>query len=201
MRYVDPDGRIILAINEKFNMSINPLGNKKLGNSSTITFREEGCYVTTFANIFSSSKYYGLSLANADRYDTPDKINSNKELFVKDSSSFNGRENSMNALFGAGKWDYWTREYQGIDGLEAKINEYVKSDKIYMIVGIFDLSSDTAGATNHMVGLSEGPDINGAFSNMTATSRGDQNRGINIRKDNAYNITNLKEIRVILLEE
>lgn len=52
-----------------------------------------------------------------------------------------------------------------------------------------------------MVGLSEGPDSNGVFHNMTATSKGDQNRGINIRDDNAYNINNLKEIRVIFLEE
>ena len=201
VKYVDPDGKIILAINEKFNMSVSPLGNKKVGNSPTVTFREAGCYVTAFANIFASSEYYGLPLSNAKTYDTPDKINSTKSLFIENSEEFNGRDKTMNTLFGEGKWDYWTKDVQGTDGLEEKINEYAKSNKAYMIVGIFDLSSDTDGVTNHMVGISEGPDLNGVFHNLTATSNGDKNRGINIKNDYAYNINNLKEIRVIFLED
>ena len=201
VKYTDPDGRIILGINEKYNMSAYPLGNTKLGNSTTTTFKEAGCYVTTFANIFSSSEYYGLPLAKSNDYNTPEKINNNKSLFAGNSSCLKGRTEAMNALFGEGKWDYWTKDKQGIDGLVAKINDYAKSENAYMIVGIFDLSTDNACADNHMVGLSEGPDSNGVFHNMTATSNGDQNRGINIRDDNAYNINNLKEIRVIFLEE
>lgn len=70
-----------------------------------------------------------------------------------------------------------------------------------MIVGIFDLSDDTACADNHMVGISELPDSNGYFTKgLTATSNGDFNRYINIRDESAYNINNLKEIRVIFLE-
>ena len=201
VKYTDPDGKIILAINDTFNMSINPLGDKKLGKSKTTTFRQEGCYVTTFANIFSSSKYYGLPLTNAYKYDTPDKINSDKNLFKDESTELNGRENSMNALFGKNKWDYWTKAVQGTDGLKEKIDEYAKSDKAFMIVGIFDLSSDTEGVTNHMVGISEAPDENGVFHNLTPTSNGDINRGINITNDNAYTLDNLKEIRVIFLED
>ena len=201
VRYTDPDGKIILGINEKYNMSIYPLDNTKLGNSTTTTFKEAGCYVTTFANIFSSSEYYGLPLAKSNDYNTPEKINNDKSIFAENSSCLKGRTEAMNALFGKGKWDYWTKAKQGINGLTAKINEYAKSKNAYMIVGIFDLSTDTACADNHMVGLSEGPDSNGIFHNMTATSKGDQNRGINIRDDNAYNINNLKEIRVIFLEE
>jgi hypothetical protein len=107
----------------------------------------------------------------------------------------------MNSLFGEGKWDYWTKDKQGSDGLADKLYEYEKSDKAYMIVGIFDLSSDTPCATNHMVGLSEGPDENGVFHHMTCTSNGDINRKINISENNAYNINNLKEIRIIYLED
>lgn len=70
-----------------------------------------------------------------------------------------------------------------------------------MIVGIFDLSSDTSCATNHMVGLSEGPDADGVFHHMIPTSNGDINLGINIRDNNVYNINNLKEIRIIFLED
>ena len=200
VHYIDPDGKIILGINEKFNMSINPLGNKKLGNSTDTTFRDAGCYVTAFADIFASSQYYNLPLANANKYNTPEKINNDKSLFAKDSASLDGREKSMNALFGVGKWDYWTKNKLGSDGLAEKIEEYARSNKAYMIVGIFDLSSDTECATNHMVGLSEGPDADGVFHNMTGVSNGDKNRGINVKTNNAYNINNLKEIRVIFLE-
>ena len=201
VKYTDPDGRIILGINEKYNMSVNPLGNKKLGNSNNTTFRDAGCYVTTFANVFASSEYYGMPLANVSKYNSPEKINDDKTLFATNSSYLNGRTKSMNALFGEGKWDYWTAEKQGAEGLAEKINEYAKDEKTYMIVGIFDLSSDTSCATNHMVGLSEGPDADGVFHHMTPTSKGDLNRGINIRDDNSYNINNLKEIRIIFLED
>ena len=200
VKYIDPDGKILLGINEKFNMSKNPYRNLNVGNSASEKFKDSGCYVTTFANIFSSSQYYGLPLANADKYNTPDKINSDKALFAKNSALFSGRTSSMDALFGKGKWDYWTKDKQGVDGLKEKINEYIKDSKAYMIVGIFDLSADNPGVSNHMVGLSEGPDENGVFHNMTPTSNGDINRGINIRDDNAYRIENLKEIRVIYLE-
>ena len=110
VKYTDPDGRIILGINETFNMSVNPLGNKKLGNSDSVTFRDQGCYVTSFANIFASSQYYGMPLENAEKYNTPDKINADKDLFAEGSASLNGRTDSMNALFGEGKWDYWTSD-------------------------------------------------------------------------------------------
>lgn len=67
---------------------------------------------------------------------------------------------------------------------------------------IFDLSSDTPIATNHMIGISELPDKDGYFvSGLTASSNGDINRLINIRDKSAYNIDNLKEIRIIFLED
>ena len=198
--FVDPTGEILLSINTNYNMSDYP--NDDLGNSSSIKISDEGCYITTFANIFASSKYYGIPLENANKYDSPEKINNNKSIFAEDSACLNGRKESMNALFGEGNWDYWTRAVQGADGLESKISEYSKSEKAYMIVGIFDLSDDTAVATNHMVGISELPDSNGYFTNgLTATSNGDYNRLINIRDKSAYNINNLKEIRVIFLED
>ena len=201
VKYTDPDGRTILGIIGKFNMSENPLGNKKLGNSDSTTFKDAGCYVTTFANVFYSSEYYGAPLSNSTKFNTPEKINNDKSLFAEDSACLNGRKESMNALFGEGNWDYWTKDVQGADGLETKLREYAKSDKAYMIVGIFDLSDDTVCADNHMIGISELPDINGYFTNgLTATSNGDYKRYINIRDESAYNINNLKEIRVIFLE-
>ena len=98
VKYTDPDGKIILNIIEKFNMSIKPLRDINLGNSRSKTFGQTGCYVTTFANIFVSSKYYGLPLANADKYDTLIKIN-NKDLFLKDSDWIKGRDVSMDNAY------------------------------------------------------------------------------------------------------
>ena len=197
---MDPDGKIILNINADYNMSDYP--HENLGNSSSIKISNSGCYITTFANIFSSSKYYGIPLENANKYDSPKEINNDKSIFAKDSESLNGRKTSMDSLFGEGKWDYWTKDKQGIDGLYEKLKEYKNSNKTYFIVGIFDLSSDTAVATNHMVGISELPDGDGYFTKgITGTSNGDYNRLINIRDKSAYNLNNLKEIRVIFLED
>lgn len=53
-----------------------------------------------------------------------------------------------------------------------------------------------------MIGISELPDKDGYFvSGLTASSNGDINRLINIRDKSAYNIDNLKEIRIIFLED
>ena len=98
VKYTDPDGKIILNIIEKFNMSIKPLRDINLGNSRSKTFGQTRCYVTSFANIFVSSKYYGLPLANADKYDTLIKIN-NKDLFLKDSDWIKGRDVSMDNAY------------------------------------------------------------------------------------------------------
>ena len=201
MKYVDPDGRAILGINATFNMSSYE-STILLGNSSTEELRLSGCYITTFANIFDSSKYYNKPLANSDKYNTPIAINNDKTLFAKDSGMLRNRKESMDSLFGEGNWDYWTKDIQGVDGLLSKLKEYKSSDKAYMIVGVFDLSDDDATVTNHMVGISELPDSTGNFtSGITGTSNGDYNRFINIRDKSAYNLDNLKEIRIIFLED
>ena len=198
VKYTDPDGRVLLGINATYNMSNYT---KFLGNSTTETINSHGCYITAFANVFASSKYYGLPLINAEKYDSPLKINSDKALFGKDLGELKGKD-AMNALFGTGKWDYWTRDKQGTDGLLEKLKEYKESNKAYMILGIFDLSEDTPVAKNHMVGISELPDSEGYFnSGITGSSNGDYLRLINIREKSAYNIKNLKEIRVIFLED
>lgn len=72
----------------------------------------------------------------------------------------------------------------------------------YMIAGIFDLSSANPKVPNHMVGITGLPDENGVFvpSNIVPTSGGDRNRLCDPVQQQAYNIDNLKEIRVIILE-
>ena len=200
MKYVDPDGRVILGINETFNMS--SYTDIYLGNSQTDKISTAGCYIVMFANIFASSNYYQMSLTNSNKYDSPIKINNDKSLFTTGSGLLCGRIDSMNKLFGVGNWDYWTKDKQGLEGIYQKLAEYQKSEKAYFIVGIFDLSSDTPIATNHMIGISELPDKDGYFvSGLTASSNGDINRLINIRDKSAYNIDNLKEIRIIFLED
>ena len=65
MKYVDPDGRVILGINETFNMS--SYTDIYLGNSQTDKISTAGCYIVMFANIFSSSNYYQMSLTNSNK--------------------------------------------------------------------------------------------------------------------------------------
>ena len=66
-------------------------------------------------------------------------------MFAKDSGKLNGRENSMNIIFGKGKWDYWTKDKQGKEGLLSKLKEYNSSKSGYMILGIFEGTITEAG--------------------------------------------------------
>jgi len=179
--------------------------NDKLGNSTKETIADNGCYITTFANIFAAvitqlSIEITEGLSNAITYSSPTAINDDKTLFQSKSGNLNGRETSMNSLFGKGNWDYWTRKKQGITGLLNKLKEYQASEKTFFIVGIFDLSEATPGVDNHMVGIIGLPDENGNFGNsIVETSTGDAKRLMDPKKAAAYNIKNLKEIRVIFV--
>lgn len=109
----------------------------------------------------------------------------------------------MDKLFGAGNWDYWTRDKQGVAGMLAKLKEYQDSGKKFLIVGIFDLSSATKDVDNHMVAINGLPGADGVFSPdmITPSSEGDKTRLSDPSKREAYSMTNLKEIRVIFLED
>jgi len=107
----------------------------------------------------------------------------------------------MDALFGSGtdNWDYWTKAYTDLGG---KLAELEASGTKYMIAGIFDLSGATDGVDNHMVGIAGLPGENGVFdsSSIVASSKGDRNRLKDSTKKLEYNINNLKEIRVIVID-
>jgi hypothetical protein len=70
-----------------------------------------------------------------------------------------------------------------------------------MIAGIFDLSSVNPDIPNHMVGITGLPGEDGVFdpSNIVPTSNGDRSR-LGNNSYSAYNINNLKEIRIILVD-
>ena len=108
----------------------------------------------------------------------------------------------MDKLFGKGRWDYFTRAGQADKGgLGAVLQDLDVADHKYMIAGIFDLSSVNPDIPNHMVGIIGLPGDDGVFEpkNIVPTSNGDRNR-LSDERRTAYNIDNLKEIRIILVD-
>ena len=200
--YRDPTGNVIEKFYAFFNMS-NVGDNIKLGNSSTIKFNKQGCYATTYANVLASIQLRNYR-STSRRIDTTSDmdVNNNKTLFAKDSGNMAGRNKSMNLAFGFGKWDYWTKDVQGADGLKEKMKEYADSGKSYMIMGIFDLSDATDDVDNHMVGITGEADENGLFSpeSIVSTSDGDRQRLSDETKQKEYSLENLKEIRIVEVE-
>ena len=200
INYRDPDGRVILPIHSQFLMTNKDLRDKKVGNGNEL-FKDVGCYVTALANVLYAAKnMYGKTFTEQD-YTSPDKINANKSLFWDNSSCCKGRDVTMNELFGEGNWDYWTRDKQGVEGLNEKINEYAGDSSGYIIIAIFDLSDADEDVTNHMVVLNGTADENGVFNDVAATSGGDKNRLEDNVKKGAYSKKNLKEIRVIKVSD
>jgi hypothetical protein len=197
----DPDGREIVRFAAVFNMSARK--EVLLGNSPDLMIADAGCYITTFANIGYELRkgQYGGYNHGSSRKDTVIGINSLKGIFVEGSGLLNGT--SMNTLFGAGRWDSLRRSEEiGTEELLAKLDELDKSEQKYMIAGVFDLSSATKNISNHMVGIGALPGEDGVFdpSNIIPTSTGDRNRLADENKRLAYNMDNLKEIRIILVD-
>ena len=52
VRYIDPDGETIYLIASVYNMSNY---NGKSGNSSSVTIRKAGCYITAVANVIATA--------------------------------------------------------------------------------------------------------------------------------------------------
>jgi hypothetical protein len=199
---VDPDGDEIMPFVAFYNMS---KVEGKLGNSTKENISDAGCYITTFANIKNSMVFvnttYGYTYSSVSNFVY--MINNDKSLFAKNSGDLVNREISMDAIFGKEKWDYFTKGGQADKGgLLARLKELDTRDIRYMIAGIFDLSSVNPKIPNHMVGITGLPDDDGVFasSNIVPTSRGDRCRLYDPVQQQAYNIDNLKEIRVIILE-
>ena len=200
--YVDPDGREIVRHNAFYNMSDYKSPEVFLGNSSEEKFHKEGCYITAFANIQSSIELSHFSQVSKSIDTTsPMDLNFRTNLFGENSGKLKGGE-SMDAIFGQGKWDYWTSKNQKVEGLLALLEKYRDSDKKFMIVGIFNLNDAEPGVTNHMVGINGTPDGNGIFdaSDIVPTSGGDLNRLQDENKKKSYSIDNMKEFRAIFLD-
>ncbi len=202
--YRDPTGNEIVKT-LGLDLMTNYADSVKLGNSTTEQVNQEGCYVAGLGNTSGtrSARNYRGSSFNAPNFKATEKLNNNSKLFNRNSGDMAGREKTMNQIFGKGKWDYWTKKVQGVKGLLAKLKGYADSDKKYMVVGIFDLSGATDGVDNHMVGINGMPDENGGFApeNITPTSAGDQYRLKKEDKMKEYNINNLKEFRIIEVDQ
>ena len=187
-------------------MSNHPVS---LGRSATELVSQAGCYIATLANMITSKRVYEALNKTMNGGDLPEfskpttvlDINNRKNLFAANSGRLNGRDNSMNALFGSGtdNWDYWTKDFTD---LAKKLEELDASGTEYMVAGIFNLSKATEKVDNHMVGITGLPNEDGIFDSSTIvpSSNGDRNRLSDDVKKQEYNINNLKEIRVILID-
>jgi RHS repeat-associated protein len=200
VKYVDPDGDEIMPFVATFNMSDRKV---LLGNSPSETISGNGCYITTFANIGYAlyiEQYEGNNYGS-ERKTTVMGINSLKGIFKTGSGDLNG--SAMDTIFGEGRWNYFTKGGQADKGgLSARLKELDESGQKYMIAGIFDLSSVNKDVPNHMVGITGLPGEDGVFdtSMIVPTSGGDRIRLGNNNSRSAYNMDNLKEIRVILVD-
>jgi RHS repeat-associated protein len=197
----DPDGNVIIPFAATFNMSDRRV---QLGNSPDELISTDGCYITTFANI-GYELYTGQHVGNkygSDRKTSVTGINSLKGIFKTGSGDLSGRA-TLDTIFGEGRWDYFTKDGQADKGgLLARLTELDESEQKYMIMGVFDLSSADSVAKNHMVGITGLPGEDGVFDSSTIvpSSNGDNGRLGNNNKRLAYNINNLKEIRIILVD-
>lgn len=199
VNFYDPDGRIIHKIDGVYIMNdfSDILGNEP---ENGVKIAEAGCYITTFANLYTTAvSKFGSTFTEQD-YSSPRNINDDKTLFQKDSGNLN--YTAMDKIFGNGNWDYWTKSGQGSsEKLLERLNVYEDTKDGYMVVGIFDLSSASPNVPNHMVGINGLPNENGIFEDIVPTSKGDKQRLADKDKKKAYSIDNLKEFRVVKINE
>ena len=83
MKYLDPDGSDIVQSVDNYVMQDKQWGEIKLGNSSTICIKKEGCYLTGFSMVVSAMIGKG-NLYSKNAF-TPNEINSFKSYFYVDS--------------------------------------------------------------------------------------------------------------------
>ncbi|MBC6719221.1 hypothetical protein [Treponema sp. Marseille-Q4130] len=203
VHYIDPDGNRLLTIFAYWNMS-NYSNQKEhlLGNSSGILINKAGCYIAAFANLVTSAFFkYEANIVRKDVYLTLLGINSDKALFgmTEDTKDELRGHEAMDAIFGNGNWDYWTKSVQGEAGLLGRIKEYNESGSDYMLVGIFNLSEADENVPIHMVGINGLPGQDGIFNvnDIVPSSSGDRKRLSSANQRNAYSLKNLIEIRVV----
>jgi hypothetical protein len=197
--FIDPTG---LEIEKTFSLDLMTNYRRqqtKLGNSSTMLFSAKGCYVTGIANALGSLRAHTFR-GRVDRgpdFKATMELNQRSELFDKDSG--NMPLESMEKVFGEGNWDYWTKRVQGKETLQELLKGYAESDKKYLVLGVFDLSSANPEVPNHMVGINALPEDDGVFAkdSIVATSQGDVARLGSDEQRQAYSMENFKEFRVI----
>lgn len=197
-------GGAIVKFVDKFNMSeLSVL----LGKDKTTKISDEGCYITTYANMFFTSEqlenYY---LPNASKYNRVLLINADKDLFSSNSGELNG-DAALETLFGVkGKdWVIWEKSNSNPSFLLDKLKEIDSAGQNCMIAGVFDLSTVTSKehlVNNHMVGIGGLPNSDNVFDGtIIKTSNGDLNRLQNDNKKTAYCIKYLKKIIVVYLQK
>ncbi len=217
LNYYDANGLKVGEIKQYYNMSNYEmdriiLGNgygedpKKLNDNGRIVGADyvdlEGCYITTMANVSYSINYREQKYVVDPGYSDPLAINNNKDLFAQNSGCID-RQKSMDTIFGKDNWDYWTAENSTKYMLKAQMTKYQALQGRYYFIGVFDLSDATECAVNHMVGMNDVFNEDGFMDNksdIACTSRGDRTRIYDNGRLDVYNLSNLKELRVVGLK-
>lgn len=215
VNYVDSTGYYIIPIPQTYLMTDEEYVGRFLGNVDLVKYLndveyrkktctyidKEGCYITSYANIVAELMRRGIYDNSKLDFSTVEGINSHKEFF---HDSLLKRDESGNAIFNSStqdydvSWDYFTKEKSGTLRLQIELTKSKVLRDGYAVVGVFDLSQTYSNVSNHMVVLNEVCDENGVFNNITASSMNDNTRLKD--KPEEYNIDNLKEIRVIKVE-
>jgi hypothetical protein len=198
-------GGAIVKFEEKYNMS---KFKKLLGNDQETKILDEGCYITTYANMFFTSEQLGnYYLPNASKYNRVLLINADKNLFSSNSGNLNG-DSALEMLFGVkGKdWVIWEKSDSNPSFLLDKLKEIDSAGQNCMIAGVFNLSSVTSDlphpVDNHMVGIGGLPNSDNVFDGtIIKTSNGDLTRLQDDNKKTAYCMKYLKKIVVVYLQK
>ncbi len=217
LNYFDANGLNVGEIKQYYNMSNYEMDRIILGNGYGEDPNElnddgrikgadyvdlEGCYITTMANVSYSINYREQKYVVDPRYSDPLAINNNKDLFAQNSGCID-RQKSMDTIFGKDNWDYWTAENSTKYMLKAQMAKYKALQGRYYFIGVFDLSDATKCAKNHMVGMNDVFNEEGFMddkSDIACTSRGDRTRIYDNGRLDVYNLSNLKELRVVGLK-
>ena len=150
MKYLDPDGRDIVQSVDNYVMQDKQWGEIKLGNSSTICIKKEGCYLTGFSMVVSAMIGKG-NLYSKNAF-TPNEINSFKSYFYVDSQCMKCSSVGNNYKL---EWDYWTKNKQ--EDLAGKLTELAESPIKYGILGKVAWNQKDPNTANHWVYINSRP--------------------------------------------
>ena len=160
VRYVDPDGSIIMIVPSLYKMNKGVWRDDWTGNGvEDKRLRETGCAITVMSNIVSTATRNGT---------TPCTINAQKDNFSFNTDDLSMQKVGENSNL---KFDYWTKEHTD---LSRKLKELDSSSGQFYIAA--QVKYNAAG-DSHWVGVNDVIEFDGkAYIEVSASSTFDRDK-------------------------